>query len=90
MARRAMVHHPGWLEAPAVIALTATLALVGPDLTPRRPVGPSTVSSQGPLGLAAGRLTEPDAQAGSFGTRPSASVPVTRGNEVGGDPRTGR
>ena len=79
MARRAMVRHPGWLEALAVIALTATLALVGPDLTPRRPVSPPTASSQGPLGLAASRLTEPEAQAESLGPAPSASPAGSRG-----------
>jgi len=80
MGRRAMVRHPGLLEALAVIALTATLALVGPDLTPRRPVSSPTASSHGPLGLAASRLAEPEAQAESLEPVPSAS-PARSGGE---------
>jgi len=59
MSRRAIVRHPGWLEALAVIALTAALALVGPDLTPRRSIRPAAVSAPGPPGAAAGSLVDP-------------------------------
>ena len=35
------MRHPGWMEVLVVIACTVTLAIVAPDVTPRRPMRPT-------------------------------------------------